>query len=228
LRKFEAADLYGILGVAPEVQDSEIKSAYHEFARQYHPDCFQSEEFSDAVRSKAQQVFTYITGAYRTLGDAARRAAYDSDRARKDSRVETALKTRSSIDLDREKMAEALCRSGRMALAKQDFERAAEQLRECVWLRPDVGRYRLYLGAAQAEIPHMHKEAEQHLLKAIEFDCMQTDAYMLLGKLYMKVGLPRRAEQQFREALRWDPKNAEAERLLHELGALRRGRPSRS
>ncbi len=228
LRHFEVADLYEILGVAAEVQDSQIKSAYHELARQYHPDCFQSEEFSDAIRSKAQRVFTYITGAYRTLGDAAKRAAYDSDRARKDGRVEAALKARSSIDVEREKMAEALYRSGRMALAKQDFERAVEKLRECVWLRPEVGRYQQYLGAAQAEIPKMRKEAEQHLLKAIELDCMQTDAYLLLGKLYMKVGLPRRAEQQFREVLRWDPSNAVAEKLLHETGAVRRDRPSRN
>ena len=228
LSQFEVADLYQILGTAAEAPDNEIKSAYHELARLYHPDRFQSGECSDDIRSKAQRVFTYLTGAYRTLGDAAKRASYDGDRARKDSHVEAALKTRSSIDLERDKMAEALYRSGRMALAKQQFERAVDQLKECVWLRPDVGRYRQSLGAAQAEIPRMRKEAEQHLLKAIELNCMQTDAYLLLGKLYLKVGLPRRAEQQFRETLRWDPMNAEAQRLLQELGASGGIRPART
>ncbi len=217
LRQFEVADLYEILGVAPDVPDDGIKSAYHELARLYHPDRFQSEEFSDAIRSKAQSVFTHITGAYRTLGDAAKRAGYDADRAQKDGRVEAALKTRSALDLEREKMAEALYHSGRIALAKKQYEKAVEQLKECVWLRPDVARYRQYLGAAQIEIPKMRKEAEQHLLKAIELDCMRPETYLLLGKLYLNVNLPRRAEQQFREVLRWDPSNLEAKKLLEDL-----------
>jgi cytochrome c-type biogenesis protein CcmH/NrfG len=37
---------------------------------------------------------------------------------------------------------------------------------------------------------------------------------MELGKLYLKVELPKRAAIQFQQALRWDPSNTEALRLL--------------
>ena len=64
----------------------------------------------------------------------------------------------------------------------------------------------------------MRKEAEQHLLKSIELDGMQAEPYLALGKLYISVNLPRRAETQLQEALRWDPENSEAQKLLRELG----------
>jgi len=67
----------------------------------------------------------------------------------------------------------------------------------------------------------MRKEAEQHLLKSIELDGMQAEPYLALGKLYISVNLPRRAETQLQEALRWDPENSEAQKLLHELGTAR-------
>ncbi len=232
LRRFEVSNFYEILSVAPEAADSDIKAAYHELAKQIHPDRFQSREFGAEIRSRAEKAFTYVTGAYRTLGDAAKRAGYDAERLRKDSRLEAALQARSAIDIEREKMAEALYRSGRIALVRRQFEKAAEQLKECVWLRPDVSRYQHFLGAAQAEIPKMRKEAEQHLLKAIALDRMQPDVYLVLGKLYMKVNLPRRAELQFQEVLCWDPDNPEAQRLLQEIagaggnqkGGLRRNK----
>ena len=114
-------------------------------------------------------------------------------------------------------MAETLYRAGRAALTTGEFEKAAVQLRECVWLRPDVARFHHLLGVAQSEIALQRKEAEQHLLKAIALDSMRPDSHIELGKLYIKVSLPKRAEAQFCEALRIDPSNSEALRLLQTL-----------
>ena len=50
--------------------------------------------------------------------------------------------------------------------------------------------------------------------------------YLALGKLYVKVNLPRRVVTQFQEVLRWDPQHREAQKLLDEItkGAAKRGR----
>jgi curved DNA-binding protein CbpA len=211
---FEIASLYEILSVAPDADGDEIKAAYYKLARQYHPDRFQSGEYNIATRKIAEQLFTYITGAYATLGDPVLRSNYDENRISKDSRVEATLQARAAVEADKEKMAEALFALGRSAFQKGDYAKAVEHLKECVWLRPDVARFHHFLGSAQAEIPKHRKEAEHHLLRTLELDRTAVATHIALGKLYLRVNLPRRAEAQFLEALRWEPGNSEACSLL--------------
>ena len=217
LQRFEVANLYEILSIPADSREENVKEAYHEMAKLYHPDRFESKDCSEEIRTRAERVFTYITGAYATLGDPAARARYDETRLLKESQVEATLQARASVDLEKEKMAETLFRAGRNALMKRDFERAVKQLKECVWLIPEVSRYHHYLGVAQAEIAAHHKEAEQHLLKAIALDSLSAESYLELGKLYLRVNLSSRAAAQFQQALRWDPENQEAARLLEEM-----------
>ncbi len=219
LRQFELSSLYEILAVSPDSTDAEIKQAYHVLAKRYHPDRFQSDGFGPEIRILAEQLFTYITGAYATLGSPGTRSAYDETRLKKESQVEAALKARSVADAEREEMARTLYRAGRMSLSKGDFERAAQQFKECVWLRPDVARYQHFLGLAQAEIPRLRKEAEQHLLKSLDLDQTRIESHLALGKLYMEGNLLRRAEAHLNKALSWDRGNPEALRLLAEIAS---------
>jgi lipopolysaccharide biosynthesis regulator YciM len=84
-------------------------------------------------------------------------------------------------------------------------------------LRPKVAVYHHYLGVAQKEIPKLHKEAEKYLLRALELDSTCVDSHLELGKLYLKVNLPKRAALQFEQVLRWIPAHAEARRLLNSI-----------
>lgn len=215
LHRFEVANYYDILGTASSATDAEIKDAYYELARRYHPDRFAARDFSDDLRAGVEKLFTYITGAYATLSNAGARAEYDKTRLQKESLVETTLQGRAAADSDKDKMAEALFRAGRLAARQKQFEKAVERLRECVWLRPDVARYHYHLAVAQSEIASLRKDAERHLLKAIDLEPMNADHRVQLGKLYLKVNLPNKAEAQFQEALHWDPDNSEAQSLLH-------------
>ncbi len=217
LRDSESNDLYGILGVPADATENQIKQAYHELAKNYHPDRFQSKNFSSSLRLKAQQMFTAITGAYTQLGDKAARSSYDRERLKQKGQSGPAPKARAGAGKDRESMAEIMYRAGQGFFSKGDFERAAEKLRECVYLKPDVAKYQYLLGASQAEVPKMRKEAEQSLLKAIELDRSLAEPYVALAKLYLKVGMARRAEAQIREALRLSPGNSEAGELLKQI-----------
>ncbi len=217
LRRFELASLYEILSVPSDTDEEGIKNAYHEMAKLYHPDRFQSKEYSAEFRSRAGKLFTYITGAYTTLSDAAARVHYDDTRMKKESMVEATLQGRAAVDAEREKMAELLYRAGRIAIRNGEFEKAVAQLKESVWLRPETARYHQYLGVAQTEIPALRKEAEQHLLKAIALEPMRADSHLELAKLYLKVSLPKKARAQIDEALRWDFENPEAQKILKTL-----------
>ncbi|WP_342119041.1 DnaJ C-terminal domain-containing protein [Pseudoduganella sp. OTU4001] len=66
----EYKDYYHTLGVARTASDDEIKKAYRKLVRKYHPDV--SKEADADARTKE------LNEAYGVLGDAEKRAAYDS------------------------------------------------------------------------------------------------------------------------------------------------------
>lgn len=75
---FASKTYYEILGVTPDASVDEIKEAYRQIARAYHPDS----NFYDEIVSKAKDVpdsdiFKRITEAYNTLINEERRKEYD-------------------------------------------------------------------------------------------------------------------------------------------------------
>jgi hypothetical protein len=61
---------YDVLGVDPDASPQEIRIAYRDRARRYHPDRTRGAELPDVEMSR-------INEAYRVLGDPGRRAVYD-------------------------------------------------------------------------------------------------------------------------------------------------------
>lgn len=66
-----AEDLYKTLGVSRSASTAEIKKAYREIARKYHPDKNPGDE-------SAAQIFAAAAEAYRVLGDRDLRSKYDN------------------------------------------------------------------------------------------------------------------------------------------------------
>ncbi|KAJ8028781.1 DnaJ-like subfamily A member 3, mitochondrial [Holothuria leucospilota] len=69
--KFAGKDFYKILGVPKTASQKEIKKAYYELAKKYHPDKNKGDE-------TAAKKFAEVAEAYETLGDDARRQEYDT------------------------------------------------------------------------------------------------------------------------------------------------------
>ena len=56
------------------------------------------------------------------------------------------------------------------------------------------------------------------MLKAIELEPANGAGYCALGQLYVRMSRPDDARKQFKEALNWNPNDADAQLALQELG----------
>lgn len=70
-----AKNYYQILGVDKNATSDQIKSAYRQLAKKYHPDLYTTK--SDAEKKEAEEKFKEINHAYEVLSDEQKRAAYD-------------------------------------------------------------------------------------------------------------------------------------------------------
>ena len=68
---------YEVLSVLRSVSPNALQDAYYRMARQIHPDRFQSKDFDEETRLKAQKTFAAVNEAYLVLKDPVTRKAYD-------------------------------------------------------------------------------------------------------------------------------------------------------
>lgn len=68
-------DYYSILGVSRDASEKDIKKAFRELAKEYHPDKFAGK--SDDERKAAEEKFKEINEAYRVLSDKSLREKFD-------------------------------------------------------------------------------------------------------------------------------------------------------
>lgn len=71
----EELDYYAVLGVIRAATSDQIRSAFHRFAREHHPDNFGGDSAEDAERRT--QLYQLGTEAYRILLDPNKRQIYD-------------------------------------------------------------------------------------------------------------------------------------------------------
>ncbi len=73
---YKQADFYEILEITRQATTGEIKAAYYQLAKRFHPDRFHQPEHIE-LRQKLEAMFAVITQAYETLSHSGSRHTYD-------------------------------------------------------------------------------------------------------------------------------------------------------
>ena len=215
-----ARDYYDVLSIGRSSELDEIKRAYHDLARRFHPDRFHKRE--PELRSRIDSAFAQIAQAYEVLSNQSSRGAYDAklsggpsrgpqstapEQGQKSNGKESAKKTR----------AEGAFQRGMSALKENRREDAIRLLAEAAMLNPNEPRYRANYGYAMIRQPSMQRIAETEMKAALSIEPNNPLYRVMLAELYKELGLKRRAESELEKVLRANPKHAAAQAVLNSL-----------
>ncbi len=205
--KIESMDYYHILGVSKEASVKEIKKAYFDAARKYHPDLF-NRDLPREVRGKIDDVFDRVTKCYHTLIDPEKRRRYDEEEGEKDKKEEEHKPA---------KEADKRFRQGKKLYDQGQYQKAIAYLQAAIRLQKDKADYFLLLALAQSKINAFQREAEENFKKVIRLEPWNPEGYVGLGMLYKKASLKVKAAGQFKKALEVDSDNQAARKALIEI-----------
>jgi curved DNA-binding protein CbpA len=210
---------YEVLEVGRAAELSEIKNAYHDLARRFHPDRFHQSD----LRARIESAFARIGRAYETLSDEKRRKDYDKTVASKhEAKAPVPAKAQPAEAPNNPQQptasrAETSFKLGTEAFQRKQHEEAIRYLAEAATLEPRVARYRAYYGAALTRKPNLRRTAETELQAALKLEPNNAEFRVMLAELYQQIGLRKRAEHEAARALNADPTNKSARDLLANL-----------
>lgn len=233
LQRLRRADsYYDVLGVETEASAEQLKSAYYDLARRYHPDRFRKTE--PGLLTRMESAFARITQAYDTLRDDDLRANYNAKlRSRKkapqavESTPQPSAPTpevtptvdAAPVDapLSAAERAASDFKEGYAALEQGQRKVAAGLFASASRLMPNEARYRAYYGHMLAGQENTRRAAEAELQAAIKLDPKNAEYRVMLAQLFRDLGFAIRARGEAERAVAADPNNRKARDLLREL-----------
>jgi curved DNA-binding protein CbpA len=236
-RLARAESHYDVLGVEDTVAAADVKSAYYDLARRYHPDRFRKAEPS--LLTRLESAFARITQAYDTLRDDQLRANYNAKlQARRkaqqivDATAKPPIPASTPASPPESEPVQATpvvpvipaaeraandFKEGLAALEQGQRKLAAGLLASAARLVPNEARYRAFYGQILAAQQNTRRAAEAELQAAIKLDPGNADYRVMLAQLFRDLGFAIRAKGEAERAVAADPNNRKARDLLREL-----------
>ena len=202
-----AMTLYQILDIPKASTEEDIKKAYFQMARKFHPDRFER-KLAAEFKAQIDEVFDGITNAYRVLSNKESRRIYDAKSGQ--------AATQEDVQ-DTFRKADTKFRQGKTLHGQGRYNEAITYLEEAVRIRKDKGDYFLLLAMCESKIKPYVRKAEQDFFKAIQLEPWNPEGYVGLGLLYKAEGLQTKAIKQLEKALEAEPDHASAREALEEL-----------
>lgn len=216
---------YEVLAVSDDASATDIKTAYYDIARRYHPDRFRRDHDS-SLHTRVEALFARITQAYETLADTGRRAAYDSKLAArqnishppppKEMPVPKIIPVQL-VSTPLPDQVEVQFQEGMAALQRGHMNQAAALFASVAKVAPNDARFRAFHGRALAANEKTRRNAESELRTALKLDPDNPDYRTMLAELYRDLGFAKRARAEAERALATAPNHQGARKLLQTL-----------
>lgn len=197
---------YELLEVDRTIDEENLIKNYYRLSKEFHPDrYFLSGDPS--LKDKLSIIFDAITNAYNRLKE---------EISSKEKEYVAATKTDKEkvLDLSNKEESEKQFKKGIEEFKKGNFRESVECLKRATKLQPDNAKYWNYLSLSLTKIPNSFQDAEEALYKAIKLEPNNADYYVNLGLIYLKVGMKKKAHDQFEKALKLNPNNVKAKKGL--------------
>jgi tetratricopeptide (TPR) repeat protein len=211
--RVRAADHFEALGVKREATTSQIKIAYFQLAKSYHPDAGPPGEPEEIKKLRAD-IFARLGEAWGILGEDAKRAEY--------LRV-LASGGAADVDVSAIFKAEELFQKATVFVKTRQYERALETLDEAAKLNgeePEFDIWKAWVEFLLAQDRKRQRTASATVIEAALKKvprCMP--GYLFLGQMAKLEGEVELAEKHLKRGLALDPQHAE---IVRELKYLRR------
>lgn len=179
----ESQDYYEILQISKDATIEEIKQAYRNLARQYHPDLHPE-------NPAAQEKFTRICEAYEVLRDSVRRSQYDQK-----SDLNGSEKTTGQQNFQ-----DFYARGVEKALEK-DYQGAIADYTQAVQLNPNFAEAYLKRAIAHYKL-RKDRDVLEDCRQALEINPNFAQAYYYQGRARYRSGYTSSAIEAYNQAIR--------------------------
>jgi curved DNA-binding protein CbpA len=206
----EAENLFEVLGLPPVAGREEIKSAYFEAAKRFHPDRLVSMGL-EALRPEVEKIFRRVSEAYGTLYDDAQREVYKQQLAKPKSGDDADAHAKAMRMLE----AEMAFRRGEILMRKNDYVGAITELESAVKSNPQEGEHLAWLTWAKVCAGQLtHAAARPTLQQSVRLSPKCARAHYYYGLCLKEADDVDRAYAAFRTANELDARLLDAEREM--------------
>ncbi len=192
-------DYYAILKISKNATTLEIRNAYLNLAKLYHPDKTNSITKDGWVSTNDN--FALITEAYRVLIDPVQRSEYDK-------KLRMGIKDEKDVYV--EQHFAKIFKEGITAIGKKEFKKAVNYFRACIKLKPNHPESNSFLGLAMISSGGDLNEALSYCSKALQEKIDNADLYVNMALVYKAMGNDEKYKSNIRQALQWNPTNKRA------------------
>lgn len=201
------ATYYDVLEISEHAHSSEIKKAYYEKVKKFHPDRHTS--LPDEVKEKLNVLFTCINDAHDTLMNEGRRARYDAT-----------VSIRRMENTSSHALAQQYFEEGKIAFWNAHFSEAELLFQHALYLENSSAKYFYYYAKTLLKLGKF-REAERAIKRALKMDPTNSDYLTEAGYIYHALGLSNRAAENFEMALEVEPSHNQARKGIQGLKEYR-------
>ena len=216
--QIETDDLFTVLGLPRTATAEQIKTAYLEGARRYHPDRLAGLGL-DRLHADVERIFSRISEAQSVLLDEGRRSEYLASLDKpKPSAEDMAAHQTVIAALE----AEGLFRRGQTLLRRNDLAAALKDFSVALTAVPTEGEHVVYVAWTRHCLDQLGlADTRTEIQRGLKLSPRCASAFYFLGMLYKEEGSFDAARAEFKRAIALDERQFDAAQEIRILEARR-------